>query len=66
MDPRGNDNIDWWAVSLNQRRVIRDMTGSLRRYQSLKRCAKSPASRLAKQKPVRCKITSRTENSDRE
>lgn len=25
MDSRGNDNVDWWAVSVNQRKVIRDL-----------------------------------------
>jgi len=25
MDSRGNDNVDWWAVSVNQHRVIKDM-----------------------------------------
>ncbi len=25
MDKRGNDNVDWWAVSVNQRKVIRDL-----------------------------------------
>jgi len=24
-DQRGNDNVDWWAVSVNQRKVIKDM-----------------------------------------
>lgn len=24
-DSRGNDNVDWWAVSVNQRKVIRDL-----------------------------------------
>lgn len=29
MDRAPNDNVDWWAVSVNQRKVIKDMRATI-------------------------------------
>lgn len=29
MEQRGNDHVDWWAVSINQRKVIKDMQATI-------------------------------------